>query len=359
MKAFVAVVGALSLLAAGCDGVSSDHETGPKPCPEIEEGRAPSGSGSIALVAKRRQGGEVVVIDAGTGKARQLTRQSTPHGQADAVAWSPDGTRVAYSGGTGGWNDGAYDDIWVMEATGGKPKRLTSSRQDDWNPEWSPDGRMIAFDRQDDGWNWVYVVNADGTDLRRLTPKSGWSPAWSPQGRIAYWATYGIWSMKPNGGDKQRLVKAELPAGPPGRLDWSPDGRLLAYTLGTGLWVVRSDGRGRQKLFDVGKGSARNPTWSPDGDMIAWTQGDGDLEIYVVKRDGTGLRNLTDNERVADEEPSWAPDGSAIAFMRTCLQALRDDRESYAAVITVDGRDVRQISPHRLDPYGSGPAWSP
>jgi TolB protein len=267
--------------------------------------------------------------------------------------------RIAYSGGTGGWKDNAYDDIWVVDVGGGSPKRLTKSREDDWDPVWSPDGRQIAFDRQDDGYNWIYAVNQDGTALRRLTPNFSWHPAWTPDGRISYVHGRGIWIMNADGSDKRLLVRAEMQLNDPAPLAWAPDGSQLAFTTETALWVVRADGTGRRKLFGVGKGSARSPTWSPDSRRVAWQQGDGDFEIYAVNRDGSRLRNVTNNERVNDQSPSWSPNGRALTFLRTCLGGRREHHHATPVVMNIDGSAAGRLSSLPLEQWPSAPAWSP
>ena len=60
-----------------------------------------------------------------------------------------------------------------------------------------PDGRRLSFDRQDDGYNWIYVIDADGTGLRRLTENFNYDPVWTPDGRISYWTpeASGSWTQ--------------------------------------------------------------------------------------------------------------------------------------------------------------------
>lgn len=230
------------MFAAGCDGgtdegkkgaptatestTSSALATGP-PCPRVATGQALKATGSVAFVAERRSGSELVAVDVGTEEVRRVTKQRTPHDGVTAFTWSPDAARIAYSGGTRGWNDKAYDDIWVVAADGGPPKRLTDSREDDWDPVWSPDGQRLAFDRQDDGYNWIYVVNADGTGLRRLTPNFSWDPAWTRDGHISYLRGNAIWVMNSDGSNKRVLARVQ---GVPNGVDvaWSPDGTHVA-----------------------------------------------------------------------------------------------------------------------------------
>jgi TolB protein len=100
------------------------------------------------------------------------------------VAWSPNGDRLAYA---------LFDDssksssICIVNSDGSNPVKLTTTQYDpfpfttdngDTSPSWSPDGSKIAFSRRIDRKNYIYIMNADGTDQVRLT--QGTQPAWQP-----------------------------------------------------------------------------------------------------------------------------------------------------------------------------------
>src|SRR5216117_1854859 len=104
---------------------------------------------------------------------RNLT--NNPGGD-DTPAWSPDGTRIAFTSA----RDGNWE-IYVMNADGSNATRLTDNGAQ--MPAWSPDGTRIAFTSARDG-NWeIYVMNADGSDPRNLTnnPAADGGAAWRPQ----------------------------------------------------------------------------------------------------------------------------------------------------------------------------------
>ena len=92
-------------------------------------------------------------------------------------AWSPDGKRIAVVSGRDG-----NSEIYVIDADGANPKRLTHNAADDLWPSWSPDGAKIAFASQRYG-NWeIYMMDADGGNPVRLTdsPEKDTQPSWSP-----------------------------------------------------------------------------------------------------------------------------------------------------------------------------------
>jgi tetratricopeptide (TPR) repeat protein len=120
-------------------------------------------------------------------------------------SWLPDG-RILYSGCLG---DACG--ILVMAADGTNPRQVAAGGNET-NPEASPNGRQVAFMSQRDH-NWeVYVINLDGTGLRRLTrsPGNDGLPAWSPDGRYIAFVSdrdgvWAVWVMRPDGGDLRRL----------------------------------------------------------------------------------------------------------------------------------------------------------
>jgi dipeptidyl aminopeptidase/acylaminoacyl peptidase len=116
----------------------------------------------------------------------------------DAAAWSPDGTRIAFSSD----RDGSPD-IWLMDPDGGNLVQVTSGSDNDDHPAWSPDGTRLVFQREQNGDEDVWVVDVDGGGATNLTnnPDEGdEAPNWSPDGtRIAFASDGDIFTMNPDG----------------------------------------------------------------------------------------------------------------------------------------------------------------
>ncbi len=146
----------------------------------------------------------------------------------------------------------------VVAPTPTPATRLTHSAAFDASPAWSPDGRHIAFDSNRDGIFEVYVMNADGSGVTRLTGNGGGNPAWSP--------------------DSRRIA-----------FDSYHDGNREIY-------VMNADGSGVTRLTH-NPADDGYPSWSPDGQRITFdSTRDGNREIYVDER--RRLRRLTPHQQL-------------------------------------------------------------
>ena len=208
-------------------------------------------TGEIAFANTVGEKNAIYVVDAQGRSRRRITRPWVGH--VRAVEWSPAGRRIAYAGFDADVQGG--DRLFVVNADGTGWRRPLTDGGDDWTLAWSSDGSTLAFDRNADGPNWIYVVQPDRGGERRVSrlfgPPYDYHPAWSPDGRIAYVTTRGVWVMDGDGLRKQLLVWARIAIdGYPTRspVAWSPDGRRVAFTTGTALWVMTADGSGQRRV---------------------------------------------------------------------------------------------------------------
>ena len=237
-----------------------------------------------------------------------------------AGEFTPPG-RIAFAS-----NRDGNPEIYTMNADGSDVKRLTNHPEWDGSPSWSPEGNRVAFVSYRDGNGEIYVMNADGTNLHRLTnsPNHEEDVAWSPDGiRIAFASeregNKSIYVMNADGSDVRPLTNTTSEDGSP---SWSPDGQRITFeSKREGNWdiyVMNADGSGVNRLTSHSSDDA-SPSWSPDGRQIAFvSEREGD-DIYVMNADGSDLKRLT-NHSEWNGFPSWSPDGRRIAF----LSALGD-----------------------------------
>jgi TolB protein len=145
----------------------------------------------------------------------------------------------------------------------GKPVRLTYNPAIEVSPSWSPNGWEIAFTSDRTGYPQVYIMDKEGSNLRRVTWVGGYNDqaSWSPTGdRIAFARMAGdfqILTISPEGSDEKWLGPGEQPK-------WSPDGRHLVYTRRyngrSDLWVCDVDGANQHQITFLG--DASQPAWS-------------------------------------------------------------------------------------------------
>ena len=260
--------------------------------------------------------------------------------------------------------DGDYA-LYGMSADGSDQGRLTEERGDtstpagttfQIDPDFSPDGSRIAFASARTGSLDVYVMDADGSDTRRLTTTRGnqSQPTWSPDGsRIAYQSDQDgdhIYVMGSDGKSARRVTNDLAPEIEPA---WSPDGRWIAYSRrlpGTEireLWIVHPDGSGRRRLTASAE-AAYGPAWSPDGKTIAFSskQETGRFEVFAIGVDGKGLRRVTFSNEDAFE-PAWSPDAKTIAFGRG------------GSIVSVDPSGKHPTVLTDPDTNDSSPDWNP
>jgi TolB protein len=256
---------------------------------------------------------EVMVIGAdGTG---MINLSSHPAAHDICPTWSPDGSMVAFTSD----RDGDYD-IYLVNAGGTGLKRVTDHPEEDSCAYWSPLGDKLVFTSNRDGNQEIYDINPDGTQPRRLTvntaidelhPPSPWSPDGT---RIAYasWIPGGfnrdIFLMNADGSSQVNLTQSPGVEGFPA---WSPDGTVIAFDSDSGtdsqIYLIRPDGSGIQQLTNSPEFN-QHPAWSPDGRKVAFVSTrDGNDEVYVMNADGSGQINITNDPESYDFDPTWRP----------------------------------------------------
>jgi TolB protein len=268
----------------------------------------------LALLPLPGQAAEPAVV--------RLTRDG---GFKQHLSWSPDGKRLLltriHQGKMG---------LWIVNADGSDLKPFLSPTPDTphFDGHFSPDGKKVVFVldvlQGTDGKLQINTANADGTDSKVLVPHQAFeeSPRFCPDGKRIAWVStrdgnQEIYTVGSDGKDLRRLTSEIAPDNGP---SWSPDGKRLAFASArTGnfeIHVMDADG-GRVRRLTNHPSLDYWPAWSPDGRRIAFTSNrDGNYEIYLVNADGSGLRNLT-RHPAQDNFAAWSPNGKRLAFVST------------------------------------------
>ena len=257
---------------------------------------------------------------------RPLGDFRTDSGPLHDSDWSPNGGRLVFS---------SYYTIYTVKENGTDVRRLTSFSYDSEDPAWSPAGGAIAFTR-----NGIYVMRPDGSRKRSLGP--GKEADWSPSGRRIVFSVArangkgDLYVMNADGSDRRRLTNTRADDSRPA---WSPGGGRIAFQRNNSLWLMDRDGSNRHRLA----WNAAAPAWSPNGAFLAFSRRGA---IYITRRDGTDTTRILTPE--FDRDVAFSPDGAKIAFT-----SERPFSQSGVYVADADGTD--EVFVH----VGGSPAWSP
>jgi TolB protein len=226
-----------------------------------------------------------------------------------APVWAPDRSAVAYMSYRTG-----YADILIHYMNGAKyttPARGSAAVQN-YLPAWSPDGTKIAFMSSRDGDPEIYVMNRDGSGVRRLTnhPANDVTPTWSPTGtQIAFTSNRSgnpqIWVVNADGTGLRQITRESHCDRP----TWSPAPyNEIAYASRSGAGnVIRifdfASGASRTITDDIGNNES--PSFAPNGRHLAFVSSRaGKDQIFTIARDGNGLRQVT--REGSNKFPSWS-----------------------------------------------------
>jgi len=252
------------------------------------------------------------------------TRLTSPPASWDGdwtPVMSPDGTKIAFIRSP----EGSVRDVYVMDANGGTPRRLTFDQRLVVGITWTADSQYVVFSSNREGEFALWKVSAVGGPIERVAvgDENSYSPAISRKGNLlAYSHGTGRWDivrvdLKSSAHrvlTDQLLSSNEQDSAP----QFSPDGGRIAFQSWRSgsqeIWICQADGSDPVQLTSFGGALTGSPHWSPDGRQIAFdSRPDGRAHIFLTSPDG-GVPHPVTSGNYNDIVPSWSPDGKTIYF---------------------------------------------
>ena len=265
--------------------------------------RKPICQTKIAFKGQNGSNGEIYIADFDGFAAQQVTKDNSI---VAAPAMVPGHLEMYYTS-----YKLNHPDIFHQNLSTGARKIFARYGGSNMSPAVSPDGSQVAMILSKDGWTDLYVCNADGSGLRRLTksPQDESSPCWSPDGQWICFAS--------KDRERRSLAKISVSGGTP------------------------------QRIPTNGVGNPTEPDWSPDGKWIAFTSQARDFSVCVVPASGGDATVL-----VSGEDPSWAPNSRTLAFAR------RQSGHYVLSLLDAPTKQVKDVSRTSGSSSQSQPSWA-
>lgn len=223
----------------------------------------------IAFVSDMDGSQDIYSMRADGSNLRQVTNDDA---YETFPAWSPDATRIVYTVYTEG---SAEADLHIVDACGGVPEPLTDGDIVEGSSDWSPDGSTIAYSAYSAGAISIFLIGADGSNKRRLTPNS---------------------------------VNINSPR-------WSPDGQWIVARTSNDILAISADGQ-YVAVLASSRYSLTSPVWAQDWSRVAYVENDWTSHtncIYTVDLDTLAQEPIHCEQDIIDTL-DWSPDGTRILY---------------------------------------------
>jgi eukaryotic-like serine/threonine-protein kinase len=265
---------------------------------------------------------EIYLFDLRTGQKRRLTSPPAEIWGDWSPKFSPDASTIAFKRVTGFW----ADEIWVMPAMGGPARRVTHSRRGIWGHAWTPDGRSLIVSWQRSStifgiWQVPLRAPAEPEPIAQgavdaITPSTG-----PKTGRLA-WVDQ-LWDLNiyrvpaaGRGTPEELIASTVRDEG----ATYSRDGLIAFVSDRSGsleIWIARGDGSNQVQLTHFNGPPLGHLQWSPDGRSLAFDgQPSGNPDIFILSCDATAMHCGEPKRLISGAAPSWSGNGDFIYFAR-------------------------------------------
>jgi Tol biopolymer transport system component len=310
----------------------------------------------IAFQSDRENGYGIYTMNPDGSNVRRITNDTVQNGTA---AWSPDGKKIVYVSRRNGQSS-----LYTMNIDGTNQRYLANTDKKGSWPAWSPDGRHIAFTTNIA----VHIIDADGTNERKLLEGNLRRPTWSPDGKqIAVVESPRAGTGPRFGTTGYKIMLIDIDSGKiknvtdeEGIFDpiLLPDGKSIAFNLCDsqtgqlcGLYLISTDGKNR-RLFLSGRNT--HCSWSFDGKLIVCDSYDAKKGWHIFTMTGSGgNRRVITGYNAPDVYPSWSPDAKQILF------TSGRDRKLDLFTMNPDGSDAQKLDTELNQPTKDRPLKSP